>query len=111
VRTGTQAPAVGSVGTGSISGTVRDAATSAAIPNVYVYVYKASCGEGSPTYVTGASTNASGVYTTAANLDSGDYILYTYISGSSSPYIGAIYGGGSVWGPAAATPPRGRGRK
>jgi hypothetical protein len=98
VRTGTQAPAVGSVGTGSISGTVRDAATSAAIPNVYVYVYKASCGEGSPTYVTGASTNASGVYTTAANLDSGDYILYTYISGSSSPYIGAIYGGGQCVG-------------
>jgi len=76
-----------------------------------VYVYKASCGEGSPTYVTGASTNASGVYTTAANLDSGDYILYTYISGSSSPYIGAIYGGGAVCGVLQQLRRGGRGRK
>ncbi len=60
---------------GSISGTVRNAATSAPLNNVLIYVYR-HVGDGYSHYITSNYTNDSGTYT-IGGLPAGDYYLAT----------------------------------
>jgi hypothetical protein len=60
---------------GRISGTVRNAATSAPLPDVSIDAYR-NDGTGRPVNAGGASTNATGVYT-IGGLASGEYFLLT----------------------------------
>jgi 5-hydroxyisourate hydrolase-like protein (transthyretin family) len=60
---------------GSISGTVRNAATSAPLNNVQIYVYR-HVGDGYSNYITSDYTNSSGTYT-IGGLPAGDYFLAT----------------------------------
>jgi hypothetical protein len=66
------APGSWSSGTGSLTGTVTDVRTGAPLAGVSVSVYTCS-----GRFVASATTNASGVYATPSNLDSGWYLLRT----------------------------------
>src|SRR5262249_15627154 len=63
-------------GAGAGTGTVTNQNTAAPIAGVTVYIYDCA-----GRYITGAVTNASGVYTTAAVLETGTYYSYAYLPG------------------------------
>jgi hypothetical protein len=77
---------VASAQTGSISGTVRSAATSAAVSGAYVAIYTSGNG-----YVTQTTTGSDGTYT-VGSLAAGSYYVLAYAV-YGQPYVGQIYPG------------------
>ncbi len=64
---------------GRITGTVRHAATSAALSNVYVYAYR-SIGSGSVRFMGSVLTNSAGAYV-IGGATAGDYYVFTSVDG------------------------------